>query len=304
MKPKILITDKIHPVAIKEATAFAEVEEFYGHSPEEIVEKIPGYEALIVRSGTRVTRGLIEASDLKIIGRAGVGLDNIDLKATEEKGIRVVNSPEASTIAVAELVIGSMITLFRRIHHADRSMREGKWERDRFIGNELYGKILGIVGFGRIGKEVGIRARAFGMDILVHDPNITAEDAKEFNAEYAELDELLRRSDIVTLHIPLTEDTRNLIDEREIGLMKNSAVILNIARGGIINESVLYNALKENRINGAVLDVFEKEPPGENPLKDLENVVLLPHLGASTNEAQINAGTVVVEKIRNFFRED
>lgn len=303
MKPKILITDKLHPAAIQEATAFAEVEEFYGHSPEEIIGKIPGYDALIVRSGTKATREIIEAGDLKIIGRAGVGLDNIDLEAAKEKGIEVVNSPEASTIAVTELVMGSIIALLRNIHHADRSMREGKWERSRFTGNELYGKTLGIVGFGRIGREVGIRARAFGMDIIAYDPNITAEDAREFNAECAELDELLRKSDVVTLHIPLIESTRNLIDERKIGLMKDSAVIVNISRGGIIDENALYNALKEGKIRGAVLDVFENEPPEGSPLTGLENVVLMPHLGASTDEAQINAGTVVVEKIRNFFRE-
>lgn len=303
MKPKILITDKLHPAAIQEATAFAEVEEFYGHSPEEIIGKIPGYDALIVRSGTKATREIIEAGDLKIIGRAGVGLDNIDLEAAKEKGIEVVNSPEASTIAVTELVMGSIIALLRNIHHADRSMREGKWERSRFTGNELYGKTLGIVGFGRIGREVGIRARAFGMDIIAYDPNITAEDAREFNAECAELDELLRKSDVVTLHIPLIESTRNLIDERKIGLMKDSAVIVNISRGGVIDENALYNALKEGKIGGAVLDVFENEPPEGSPLTGLENVVLMPHLGASTDEAQINAGTVVVEKIRNFFRE-
>jgi len=303
MKPKILITDKLHPVAIEEATTFAEVEEFYGHSPEEIIEKIPGYDALIVRSGTKATRELIETSDLKIIGRAGVGLDNVDLEAAKEKGIEVVNSPEASTIAVTELVMGSLIALLRKIHHADRSMREGKWERSRFTGNELYGKTIGIVGFGRIGREVGERARAFGMNILVYDPTITAEDAREFNATCMELDELLGKADVVTLHIPLMESTRNLIDEGKIGLMKDSAVIVNIARGGVVNEKALHDALKDGRIGGAVLDVFENEPPEGSPLTELENVVLMPHLGASTDEAQINAGTVVVEKIRNFFRE-
>jgi len=303
MKPKILITDKLHPAAIEEATAFAEVEEFYGHSPEEIIGKIPGYDALIVRSGTKATREVMEAGDLKIIGRAGVGLDNVDLEAAKEKGIEVVNSPEASTIAVTELVMGSLIALLRKIHHADRSMREGKWERGKFTGNELYGKTMGIVGFGRIGREVGERARAFGMSILVYDPNITAEDAREFNATYTELDELLGKSDVVTLHIPLTEGTRNLIDKGKISLMKESAIIVNIARGGVVNEKALHDALKNGKLGGAVLDVFENEPPEGSPLTKLENVVLMPHLGASTDEAQINAGTVVVEKIRNFFRD-
>jgi len=303
MKPKILITDKLHPAAIEEAKGFAEVEEFYGHSPEEILAKVPGYDALVVRSGTKATRELIEASDLKIIGRAGVGLDNVDLEAAKEKGIEVVNSPEASTIAVTELVMGSLLALLRNIHHADRSMREGKWERGKFTGNELYGKTLGIVGFGRIGREVGERARAFGMDLLAYDPNITAEDAREFNAECAELDDLLKKADVVTLHIPLTEGTRNLIDGGKMGLMKDSAIIVNISRGGVVNEKALHDALKNGKIGGAVLDVFENEPPEGSPLTGLENIILMPHLGASTDEAQINAGTVVVEKIRNFFRE-
>jgi len=302
MKPKILITDRIHQAALEEAKTFAEVEEFYGHSPDEILEEIPGYDALVVRSGTKVTKEMIEASNLKIIGRVGVGLDNIDIEAAKEKGIHVVNSPEASTIAVTELVLGSLIALFRNIHHADRTMREGKWDRSRFIGSELFGKTIGILGFGRIGREVGIRARAFGMDVLTYDPYITREDAREFNAEYVELDELLEKSDIITLHVPLMESTRDLINEEKIGIMKNSAVIVNTSRGGVINENDLYSALKNRRIKGAVLDVFENEPPEENPFLGLENIVLTPHLGASTDEAQINAGTVVVEKIRNFFR--
>jgi len=303
MRPKILITDRIHEVAIEEAKSFADVDLDFGLSHEELVEKIGEYDALIVRSGTKVTEEIIEKSNLKIIGRAGVGLDNIDTEAARKKGVRIVNSPEASTISVAELVIGSLITLMRNIAHAHKSMREGKWERSKFTGNELFGKTLGIIGFGRIGREVALRARAFGMDVSVYDPNITVEDTREYNCKLVDLDELLKNSDIVTLHVPLIENTKSMIDEARLNLMKDSAILVNIARGGLVDENALYKALKENKLKGAVLDVFEDEPLGDSKLLSLDNVVLTPHLGASTDEAQINAGTVVVEKVRNFFRE-
>lgn len=303
MKPKILITDKIHETAIEEARNFADVDLVFNMSPDKLIKEICGYDALIVRSGTEVTKEVINASNLKIIGRAGAGLDNIDIPAAEKKGIQIVNSPEAATIAVAELVMGSMISLMRKIPHAHNSMRAGKWERSRFMGNELYGKTLGIIGFGRIGREIALRARAFGMQVLVYDPHITMEDVREFNAKYSELDNLMKESDIITLHIPLVEGTKNMIDEGRIELMKKNAIIINISRGGIINENSLHIALKENRIKGAVLDVFENEPPEDSPFLGLDNVVLTPHLGAYTDEAQINAGIVVVDKIRNFFRD-
>lgn len=302
MRPKILITDKIHHVAVEEAKSFADVDVLHGLPPEELVKRIPSYDALIVRSETKVTKDIIEKSNLKIIGRAGVGLDNIDVEAAKKKGITVVNSPEASTIAVAELAIGSMIAMMRSIPHAHHSMREGKWERSKFLGGELFGKKLGIIGFGRIGREVADRANAFGMQVHVYDPMITAEDARESNCAFSELDDLFKKSDIITLHVPLTKDTKNMINESRLQTMKSSAIIVNIARGGIIDEKALYTALKEKKLRGAVLDVYEKEPPESNIFKDLDNVITLPHLGASTNEAQINAGTVVVEKIRNFFR--
>ncbi|MBN2013833.1 MAG: hypothetical protein JW778_01500 [Candidatus Altiarchaeota archaeon] len=302
MRPKILITDKIHDSAIEEARSFADVDLEFDIPPDRLIKKIRDYDALIVRSSTKVTKDVIERSNLKIIGRAGVGLDNIDVEAACKKNIEVVNSPEASTIAVAELVIGSLITLLRKIHHAHHSMREGRWERSRFTGNELFGKTLGIIGFGRIGREVADRANAFGMNVQVYDPVITVEDARESNCRFSEIEDLLKTSDIVTLHVPLTKETKNIIGQKRLSLMKPYAVLVNIARGGLVDEKALYDALKNNRLRGAVLDVFEEEPPKVQLFRDLENVVLTPHLGASTDEAQINAGTVVVEKIRNFFR--
>lgn len=302
MKPKILITDKIHESAITEARKFADVDVDIECSHENLVKKIKKYDALIVRSATKVTKDIIDASNLKIIGRAGVGLDNIDVDAARKRGIKIVNSPEAPTIAVTELVFGSILAFMRNIIPADRTMREGRWEKSIFTGNELYGKTIGIIGFGRIGREVAIRARVFGMKIIVYDPNITNEDAREFNAERVELNTLLKNSDIITLHVPLNEETRNLINEDRLKLMKKYAVLVNVARGGVVDERALYSALKERRIKGAILDVFENEPPVNSQLLTLENVVLTPHLGASTEEAQINAGTIVVEKIKNFFR--
>lgn len=302
MKPKILITDKIHESAITEARKFAEVDVDIGCSHENLVKKIKKYDALIVRSATKVTKDIIDASNLKIIGRAGVGLDNIDVDAARKRGIKIVNSPEAPTIAVTELVFGSILAFMRNIIPADRTMRDGRWEKSIFTGNELYGKTMGVIGFGRIGREVAIRARVFGMKIIVYDPNITNEDAREFNAERVELNTLLKNSDIITLHVPLNEETRNLINGDRLKLMKKSAVLVNVARGGVVDERALYSALKERRIKGAILDVFENEPLINSQLLTLENVVLTPHLGASTEEAQINAGTIVVEKIKNFFR--
>lgn len=305
MKPKILFTEKIHKKALEEAGKFAEVAIELGLSHEDLIRKIPAYDALVVRSSTKVAKDVIDAGTrLKIIGRAGVGLDNIDVEAARKKGIEVVNSPEASTVAVAELVLGSMLALNRKIVHAHHSMREGKWERGRFEGTELYAKTLGIIGFGRIGREVAMRAKAFGMNVAAYDPNVTGEDCREYGvAYYMELDDMLKAADFVSVHVPLVEKTRNLIDERRFKLMKKNAVIVNIARGGVVNEDALYKALKEGAIRGAVLDVFVCEPPEKCPFAHLDNVILTPHLGASTEEAQINAGTVVVEKIRNFFRK-
>ncbi|ODS42784.1 MAG: hypothetical protein MSIBF_05725 [Candidatus Altiarchaeales archaeon IMC4] len=301
MKPRVLITDKIHDKAIDAAREFADVDVDIGCCPENLIKKIRGFDALIVRSETKVTRNVIEAGKkLRVIGRAGVGLDNIDANAAKEKGVEIVNSPEASSISVAELVFGSMLAVMRKIVQADKSTRAGKWERSRFSGNELYGKTLGIIGFGRIGREVALRANAFGMNVLAYDPNITKDAARKLNAQYEpDLDNVFRKSDIITLHVPLIDSTKNMVNKKRLETMKENAVIVNIARGGIIDEKALYDALKNSTIAGAALDVFEKEPPAGSPLLTLDNIVLTQHLGASTDEAQINAGIVVVEKVRD-----
>jgi D-3-phosphoglycerate dehydrogenase len=300
MKPKILITDKIDESAIEEARKFADVTTDFGAPEEKIINEIPKYDALIVRSGTQVTKNIIAASNLKVIGRAGVGLDNIDLNAAKEKNVVVVNAPESLTIAVTELTFGLMISLMRNIVKGDKSLREKRWDRSKFMGNELYGKTIGIVGFGRIGREVADRANAFGMKVITYDPYATVEDARESNAKLViEIDELLKNSDVISVHAPLTPQTKHLINAEKLKLMKNSAVLVNIARGGLVDTNALIDALKNKKIAGAALDVFETEPLGESPLLELENVVLTPHLGASSAEAQVVAGTIVVEKIKN-----
>ncbi|MEM4347887.1 MAG: hydroxyacid dehydrogenase [Candidatus Altiarchaeota archaeon] len=301
MKPKILITDKLDEKAVNEAKKFADVELAYGISHDELLKKIENFDAIVVRSGTKVTRDVIEKSKLKVIGRAGVGLDNIDLKAADEKGIVILNSPEAATSSVAELVFGSLICLLRGILKADKSVREGKWERTKFMGYSLKGKTIGVIGFGNIGKDVAKKAKAFGMKILAYDPKLNKKDAENEGVKKVSLDELIENSDIVTLHVPLTEETRNLLNKEKIGKMKNSAVLLNFSRGEVVDEYALFEALSSGKIRGAALDVFKEEPPKDSPLLKLENVVLTPHLGASTYEAQEEASLTIIEKIRQFF---
>lgn len=231
-----------------------------------------------------------------------MGVDNVDVKAATERGIMVINAPESTSITVAEHSIGLMLALARKISIADRSVKEGKWEKNRFMGIELNGKTLGIIGMGRIGSQVVVRTKAFGMDILVYDPYISREAAEEMGVTVTDLETLLRESDIVTIHVPLTPETRHLISDDEFKLMKETAFIVNCARGGIIDEDALYRALKDGEIAGAALDVFEEEPPEGSPLLELENVVLTPHIGASTAEAQRDAAIIVANEIKTVFQ--
>jgi len=299
MKNRILAASKIHESALKKAKEFAEVDVKLDPSEDELVRIIGDYDAIMVRSKPTVTRRVIEAAKkLKVIGRAGVGLDNVDVDAARQRGVVVVNSPEASSISVAEHTFALILSLLRHIPKADRTMREGKWEK-KLVGNELYGKRLGIIGFGRIGKEVALRAGAFGMTVVAHDPAMTSEDIREYNATLVDLGELLRTSDIVSLHVPALPSTRDLINAKTISLMKPTSFLINASRGHAIDEEALCAAIRDRRIAGAALDVYKKEPLENSPLLNLENVVLTPHLGANTDEAQINAGTVIVEKIRH-----
>ncbi|MHA1583019.1 MAG: D-2-hydroxyacid dehydrogenase [Candidatus Baldrarchaeia archaeon] len=308
---KILVSDPIHPDGIKMLRdAGFEVIEQPDISYDELKEKIKDFEVLIVRSRTKVTREIIESAEkLTLIARAGVGLDNIDVKTAQEKNIAVINAPEAPTYSVAELVIGLMIAALRGIPRGDMALKEGKWIKKKLLGRELNGKTLGIVGFGRIGQEVAKRALAFNMKVLTYDViGELAKKAEELGVEFVgttkeALYKLLKESDIITLHVPLLPSTYHMIGREEISLMKNGAVVINTSRGGIIDEKALYEALKEGKIAAAALDVFENEPPTDVSLKlaQLPNVVATPHIGASTEEAQRKAATIIAQKIIDYF---
>ena len=270
-------------------------------SEDELVELIRDVDAVIVRSKPVVSRRVIEAGEkLKVIARAGVGLDNIDLEAAEERNIKVVNAPEAATNSVAELAIGLMLSVYRKIAYADRNMRMGRWVKKECMGYELRGKTLGIVGMGRIGRAVArIAYHGFGMRIIYYDVvRCPKEFEEEVKAKCVDLDTLFREADIVTLHVPLTPQTRHLVNEDRLKLMKKTAILINTSRGGVVDTNALVKALREGWIAGAGLDVYEEEPlPSDHPLTKLDNVVLTPHIGASTYEAQEKAGITVVEKI-------
>jgi D-3-phosphoglycerate dehydrogenase len=258
-------------------------------------------DGLVVRSATRVTRELLaKGPRLKVVGRAGVGVDNIDLPAATERGIAVLNSPAGNTVAAAELTMALILSVVRRVAEADRSMRAGKWERSRLRGLQLKDRTLGLVGAGRIGSEVASRCRAFGMKILAYDPYLTAERANDIGLALTGLDEVLTRGDIISLHVPLTDETFHLIDEGALSRMKPGAFVVNVSRGGVIDEEALGRALIGGRLAGAALDVFEFEPlPPNSPLLNLPNVVLTPHLGASTVEAQELVAREIAESVRD-----
>lgn len=295
---KILVSDPLSPQGLELLQQHAQVDLRPRLSSEELQQIIGDYDALIVRSSTRVTAELIEAGRrLKAIGRAGVGVDNIDVPKATEKGIIVVNVPEANTVSAAELTLALLVSLARNIPGANYSVKQGAWTRERFLGIELNQKTLGIIGLGHVGSEVGRRARALGMQVLACDPHISAEHAAKIGVELVELPALLRQADFVSLHVPLMPATRHLIGAEEIALVKPEAMLINCARGGIVDESALYRALVEKKIAGAALDVFEKEPPAGSPLLQLDNVIATPHLGALTREAQAHVALQVAEQV-------
>ncbi|MHB1419784.1 MAG: phosphoglycerate dehydrogenase [Bacillota bacterium] len=265
---------------------------------DQLVEIIGDYQGLVVRSETKVTRRILEhAGQLKIIGRAGVGIDNIDVEAATERGIIVVNAPEGNTIAATEHTIAMMLALARFIPQANQLLKSGFWERKQFTGVELRHKILGVVGMGKIGGEVARRALALEMRVLAYDPFVSAEKAQRMGVELASLDDVIRQADFITVHLPLMKDTHHLIATREFEMMKTGVRILNVARGGIIDEESLCQAVKDGKVAGAAIDVFEHEPTTESPLFDFPQVIVTPHLGASTEEAQINVALDVAHEI-------
>jgi len=268
------------------------------HTPDDLKRLVAQADALVVRSQTKVTADVIEAAPrLKVIARAGVGVDNVDVAAATRRGIIVLNSPEGNTIAATEHTIALLLALSRRIPEAYDSMRKGEWKRSKFVGVELYNKVLGVIGLGKIGAEVARRARALGMRLVGYDPYIPAEMAERLGVELVALDELLARSDYVTVHTPLTRDTRGLIGKAELEKIKRGARLVNTARGGIIEEKALADAVKSGVVAGAAVDVFEEEPPKGSPLLEVEGIIVTPHLGASTEEAQVKVAVDVAEQV-------
>ncbi|MDB4349477.1 phosphoglycerate dehydrogenase [Omnitrophica bacterium] len=267
--------------------------------PEKLKDVIKDYDAILIRSGTKLTKDLIETSNLKIIGRAGVGLDNIDLDAATKKGVLVVNAPAGNTISTAEHTMSLIMALSRNIPQANKNLKEGNWDRKKFMGVELYGKTLGIVGLGRIGAEVAGRASSFKMNVVAYDPYLPTDVAKKIKVELMDMAELLKVSDYITVHTPITDKTEHMLGEKEFEMMKDGVRVINAARGGIIDEKALLKALKSEKVAGAALDVFEKEPPADNPLLKLDNVIVTPHLGASTEEAQVNVAIDIAETLRD-----
>jgi len=273
-------------------------------TPEQIAEKIGTFEVVVVRSRTKMTRELVEKADkCQIIARVGVGLDNIDQEAAKEKNIKVINAVEGAITAVAELVIGLMLSMAREIPRADREIRNGNWIKKELMGTELKGKYLGIVGLGNIGKRLGRLARALNMNIIGYDvTEIDNEFSKEVGLMKADLDTLLSSADYVSFHVPLLDSTRHMINAEKLKMMKNTARIINTARGGVIDEEALYNSLKEGSLAGAALDVFEVEPATGNKLITLPNFIATPHMGAQTKEAQLLAANIIAEKIIQILR--
>jgi D-3-phosphoglycerate dehydrogenase (EC 1.1.1.95) len=295
---KVLVSDPLSEQGLTILQQHFTVDVLTGLSEEELVEKIPEYDALVIRSGTQVTRKVIEAADkLKIVGRAGVGVDNVDVEAATEKGIIVVNAPEGNMLSAAEHTIAMMMALARNVAQANESLKSKKWERSKFMGVEVNGKTLGVIGLGRIGAEVAKRAQGLNMNILAYDPFVSEERAKEMGVTMMSVQEIVKLADFITVHTPLTKETRNIIDAEEFALMKSNARIINCARGGIINEEALADALNSNKIAGAAIDVFVNEPPFDSPLIDCKTLIATPHLGASTEEAQINVAVSVAEEV-------
>ena len=301
---KVLISDSLSPAAVEilKGKPGIEVEVSTGLKPEELKKKIKDYHALVVRSATKVTAEIIEAGEnMKVIGRAGTGVDNIDTVAATKKGIVVMNTPGGNTVTTAEHAVAMLMALARNIPQATASMRKGEWEKKKYEGTEITGKTIGVLGAGNIGGVVAARALGLKMNVIAYDPYLSPEAADKLGITLVTLDELYRRSDFITVHLPLTNETRNMINADAFRKMKKGVKIVNCSRGGIMNEKDLAEAIKAGTVSGAALDVFEKEPtPADNPLLQMEEVILTPHLGASTSEAQESVAVAIAEQIADY----
>jgi len=303
-KINILVADNIAAEGVnmlKDSGQFV-VDVKTGLPENEITKIIKKYDGLLVRSQTKVTKKIIDAADkLKIIGRAGVGVDNVDIPAATRKGIVVMNVPGGNTISAAEHTLGMILSLSRNIPQANQSLRNMKWERKKFIGTELLGKTLGVIGFGRIGREVAKRAKSFGMDVIAHDPFISHEYASDLGIKLVSLEEIMKKSDFISLHAPVNPKTQNIINKETLKLVKDGTRIINCARGELIDDEALVEAIKSGKVKGAALDVFSKEPPFDSKVLGLDNIVVTPHLGASTEEAQVNVATEIAKQVTKYF---
>jgi D-3-phosphoglycerate dehydrogenase len=298
---KILVADPLNPEAFEALKSVPDFEVTLktGMDEEELIKTIPDFQAVVVRSATKVTKNAIEAgSNLEIIVRAGIGLDNIDVAAAEEKGIQVANTPAATSISVAEHTLGLMIATVRNHGQANLSMKQHKWEKKAFSGTELYEKTLGIIGMGRIGQEVAKRALAFGMKIIAYD---IVEVQTDLDVQQVSWEELLSQADMITLHLPLTEETKHMISDKDFEKMKEGVVLINVSRGGTVDEPALLRAMESGKVRAAAMDVFEKEPPEEFSLIDHPNVIATPHVGAAAKEGQKRAGMEVVKILKEKF---
>ena len=297
--PRVLVSDPIAPEGIEILKRIADVDVKTGLPKEELAAIIGDYDALAVRSETKVTAGVIaNATRLKIIGRAGVGVDNIDVDAATKRGILVVNSPDGNTIAAAELTVGMLLALARNIPQADAALRGGEWKRSKYMGSEVYNKTVGVIGLGKIGREVAKRLQSFGMRVIGSDPYLKPEQAETLGITLVDLDTLYKESDYISVHTPKTKETLGMINAEKLALMKPTVRLINCARGGIIDEAALAEAAKSGRIGGAAIDVFSVEPAAsDNPLLGIPNIVTTPHLGASTEEAQVNVAIDIAEQI-------
>lgn len=301
---KVLIADGIDAEALGPLNSNGDFKLIFINDAAQLEKELSDADALLVRSKTKVTPEILEkGKKLKFVGRAGVGVDNIDVKAASKKGIVVENVPGGNTISAAEHTMALILALSRNIPQADASMRAGQWKRDKFVGTELQEKTLGLIGFGRIGKEVAKRALSFEMKVLVYDPFVSAEHIKSFGMQPATMDEIFKTADYISLHVPSTEQTKNLINEETLSKMKPEARLINCARGTLVNETSLIQALKSKKIKGAALDVFVKEPPENTELYGIENLILTPHLGASTEEAQTKVAVELSASLRDFFKK-
>ncbi len=302
---KVLVSDNLGEIGIQmfQEAEGIEVDVKTGLAPEELKSIIGEYDALVIRSATNVTEDLLEAAvQLKVVGRAGIGLDNVDIPAATKRGVIVMNTPTGNVVTTAEHAIAMMLALTRNIPQGTASLRDGRWDKKKLQGREIFNKVLGVIGLGKIGSIVADRARGLKMQVLVHDPFVTPERIEKAGFECASLEDLYQKADYITVHVPKLKDTIGFLNKEAFEKMKDGVMLINCARGGIVNEADLYDALKSGKIAGVALDVFETEPPGDSPLFEMDNVICTPHLGASTKEAQINVAVAVAEQIIDYLK--